>query len=349
MASLTGKYKKIETALWKRVSARVVAVASRASSFLKRAKRACSQGLTVLVVEDSAKPPKGVTISYLGLGLGCAGLASLLALTIVFSFGAHSEGLKAEDSGGELGAARAELDQYREGANKLADAYVSLSKPLSELAASVQKPKATKSLFAPLLSASGAAAGKVSRLRGEAKGIAEASAGLEAAIAPIEELGDAVASMDAIKQTVPALWPLKDSIGHLSATYGPNPDPFTGVPYFHKGIDCSNYREGDLIVATAEGTVVFAGVQGGYGRSVVISHPNGYFTRYGHMQRILVRDGQKVTQGQTIGVVGNTGHTTGPHTHYEVWMGNELVDPIDYLWSKNDRKAPEGTIPFGTE
>ena len=351
MGSLTSRYKKIETAAFKRASARIAVVASRAKVGFLRVGRGCSQGLTILVVEDSAKPPRGIRISYLGLGLCFVGLVGLFSLTILFSIGAHSVGTKVAGSGGDLSTARQELDQLRESAVGLADAYASLSKPLASISgagvSAVEKPKA-KIGFDPIRAAASAIS-RSSKLRSEVKSIAETSAGLEAAISPLEELGMAAASMNAVKRTVPALWPIKDSAGHLSATYGPNPDPFTGVPYFHKGIDCSNYREGDPIVATADGVVVFAGVQGGYGRMVLLAHPNGYFSRYGHMQRISVHGGQSVVQGQVIGLVGNTGHTTGPHTHYEVIIGNKLVDPIDYLWSKEDRKAPEGTVPFGQE
>jgi len=304
-------------------------------------------GVTILVVEDSATPPKGVKISYFGLGLCIAGFIGIMSFTAIFAIGAFSEKSRMLDSGGELATARKELDSYREGAIALSEAYAALSRSLSAVASSVQKEK-PKAGFAPLLAVA-SAADKASKYRGEARGIAEASAGLEAAIAPLEELGKFAGSMAEIEKRVPALWPIKGSTGHLSATYGPNPNPFTGEPYFHPGIDCSNYREGDPIVATADGVVVFAGSYYGYGRSVVLDHPNGYFTRYGHMQRILVRDGQRVKQGQVIGIVGNTGNSTGPHVHYEVFIGNTRTDPIDYLWAAEDRKAPEGTVPFGQE
>lgn len=348
MRSLTRSYKKKETALFKLFSARASSAAAKALAAARRRLRGARQGLTVLVLDDSTREPRGITLSYLGLGLGFLGFAAILALTIAFSFGILRGDARAAGSGGELEAARAELDRYRRSAAALSEAYASLSRPLSELSGGARAGAGGNgsSLLASLR-ASGAAA--AARLRGELQGMAEASAGLEAAIGPLEELGKAAASMEAVKPTVPALWPIKSSLGHLSATYGPNPNPFTGDPYFHTGIDCSTYRRGDPIVATADGTIAFSGSYYGYGLCVLISHPNGYFTRYGHMDKLLVRRGQQVKQGQTIGILGNTGHTTGPHVHYEVLIGGKLADPIDYLWSLEDRKAPEGTIPFGME
>jgi len=343
---LTRSYKKKETALFKLFSARASSAAAKALAAARRRLRGARQGLTVLVLDDSTREPRGITLSYLGLGLGFLGFAAILALTIAFSFGILRGDARAAGSGGELEAARAELDRYRRSAAALSEAYASLSRPLSELSGGARASGNGSSLLASLR-ASGAAA--AARLRGELQGMAEASAGLEAAIGPLEELGKAAASMEAVKPTVPALWPIKSSLGHLSATYGPNPNPFTGDPYFHTGIDCSTYRRGDPIVATADGTIAFSGSYYGYGLCVLISHPNGYFTRYGHMDKLLVRRGQQVKQGQTIGILGNTGHTTGPHVHYEVLIGGKLADPIDYLWSLEDRKAPEGTIPFGME
>jgi hypothetical protein len=94
----------------------------------------------------------------------------------------------------------------------------------------------------------------------------------------------------------------------------------------HTGIDYSA-PIGTPIFATAGGTVEFAGWRGGYGKLVIIRHPNGYQTYYGHCSRLLVRKGAHVKQGQSIARVGRTGQATGPHVHYEVRIKNEPVNP----------------------
>jgi murein DD-endopeptidase MepM/ murein hydrolase activator NlpD len=114
--------------------------------------------------------------------------------------------------------------------------------------------------------------------------------------------------------------------------FGQNENPFTGQYYIHKGIDLSTYRQGDPIVATADGQVVAVDYDaGGFGNNVIIRHKHGFYTRYGHMLSIRVQTGQRVQQGEVIGYIGNTGLSTGPHVHYEVHIGSDVVDPYKYL------------------
>jgi murein DD-endopeptidase MepM/ murein hydrolase activator NlpD len=110
------------------------------------------------------------------------------------------------------------------------------------------------------------------------------------------------------------------------------PNPFTGLYYIHKGIDISTYRQGDPIVATADGQVVTVDFDaGGFGNNVIIRHKHGFYTRYAHMLSFTVRVGQRVQQGEVIGYIGNTGLSTGPHLHYEVHIGSDVVDPYKYI------------------
>jgi murein DD-endopeptidase MepM/ murein hydrolase activator NlpD len=98
----------------------------------------------------------------------------------------------------------------------------------------------------------------------------------------------------------------------------------------HEGIDIGA-PTGTPIWAAAGGTVFYAGWEGGYGNLTVIDHGNGLATAYGHQSRIVVATGQTVTRGQVIGYVGSTGHSTGPHLHFEVRVNGTPVDPLGYL------------------
>ena len=98
----------------------------------------------------------------------------------------------------------------------------------------------------------------------------------------------------------------------------------------HEGIDIAA-PTGTPISAAASGTVIYAGWMGGYGNLVVIDHGNGLATAYGHQSSIAVGAGTYVSQGQTIGYVGSTGHSTGPHVHFEVRVNGSPVDPLGYL------------------
>lgn len=116
----------------------------------------------------------------------------------------------------------------------------------------------------------------------------------------------------------------------VSSGYGPRPDPFGGPPRVHQGIDFSA-TSGTPILASADGVVVIASDQSGYGNCTVIDHGNGLATLYGHQSRYNVEIGDKVTRGQVIGFVGSTGHSTGPHLHWEVREFGQPVDPVPFL------------------
>ena len=98
----------------------------------------------------------------------------------------------------------------------------------------------------------------------------------------------------------------------------------------HEGIDLGA-AYGSPIAAAAAGVVIYAGWESGYGNLVVIDHGGGLATAYGHQSRIAVSVGQSVSQGETIGYVGSTGHSTGPHLHFEVRVNGQAVDPFGYL------------------
>lgn len=112
----------------------------------------------------------------------------------------------------------------------------------------------------------------------------------------------------------------------LSSGFGMRFHPVLGYSRMHQGVDFAA-RTGTPILASAGGMVVFSGWGGGYGNVVVLDHGKGMRTRYAHMHRIGVRNGQRVEQGQNIGQVGSTGLSTGPHLHYEVWQNGKPVDP----------------------
>jgi murein DD-endopeptidase MepM/ murein hydrolase activator NlpD len=111
-----------------------------------------------------------------------------------------------------------------------------------------------------------------------------------------------------------------------SSGYGWREDPINRRHKFHHGTDYRGKR-GTPIVAAGDGTVIFAGRRGGYGRCVFIDHGNGVITRYAHMQKVEVKEGDRVVAGARIGALGSTGRTTGAHLHFEVRLDGRAVDP----------------------
>lgn len=124
-------------------------------------------------------------------------------------------------------------------------------------------------------------------------------------------------------------WPVP-SCTYLTSRFGLRIHPVYGTQKSHTGIDIGA-ASGATIVAADGGTVTMAGVNGGYGNCVMIDHGNGYKTLYGHMSSIAVTNGQTVSKGDTVGYVGSTGVSTGPHCHFEVWSGGSRIDPEQFF------------------
>ncbi|HTV97232.1 MAG TPA: M23 family metallopeptidase [Steroidobacteraceae bacterium] len=130
------------------------------------------------------------------------------------------------------------------------------------------------------------------------------------------------------QQVYPEGRPVQD--GWISSYFGRRPDPFTGYLAMHKGIDFAG-PEGTKVTAVAAGLVTFAGERAGYGEMVEINHGNGLATRYAHNERLLVKQGDMVSKGQEVALMGSTGHSTGPHLHFEVLKNGTQVDPLRYV------------------
>ncbi|MCG8475463.1 MAG: M23 family metallopeptidase [Cytophagales bacterium] len=132
--------------------------------------------------------------------------------------------------------------------------------------------------------------------------------------------------------SIPAIQPVSNKeLKRLSSGFGMRMHPILKRKIRHHGFDYSAPR-GTPIYATGDGVVKKLRRNGAYGIQVMIDHGYGYMTRYAHMQKYIVKRGQKVKRGQCIGYVGNTGRSTAPHLHYEVLKNNKPVNPINYIF-----------------
>jgi murein DD-endopeptidase MepM/ murein hydrolase activator NlpD len=126
---------------------------------------------------------------------------------------------------------------------------------------------------------------------------------------------------------LPSAWPVN---GRLMGGYGVRSDPFSGEGAMHTGVDISA-PQGTPVKVTADGIVIHAGWNGGYGRCVIVDHGNNYQTWYAHLSRMDVIEGQEIRQGEILGAVGTSGRSTGSHLHYEVRIGSTPVNPYRFL------------------
>jgi murein DD-endopeptidase MepM/ murein hydrolase activator NlpD len=127
---------------------------------------------------------------------------------------------------------------------------------------------------------------------------------------------------------LPTVWP---HTGKINNEFGFRRNPFGGRTYeFHPGMDIDGER-GEQVLAPANGTVIKAGVTGGYGNMIEVDHGNGISTRYGHLSKIEVAVGDTVTRGELIGLIGSTGRSTGPHLHFELRLFSRSINPRYFL------------------
>ena len=174
---------------------------------------------------------------------------------------------------------------------------------------------------------------------GEGAGVSAQIPDLSAMLNQLEQRADLRESQLAALENVILTRELKEAIhpegrpvssGYISSYFGERADPFDGLEKFHKGVDFAGALGSD-VVAVAAGVVTWAGERSGYGRLVEINHGDGYTTRYAHNERTLVAVGQTVKRGESIALMGSTGHSTGPHVHFEVLHNGRQVDPLSFI------------------
>ena len=157
--------------------------------------------------------------------------------------------------------------------------------------------------------------------------ISRASAGQQE---EFESLLKSLEDQQNLLASTPAIRPLsRDVKSWVTSRFGYRKSPFTGRRELHKGLDIAS-RKGTPILATADGVVTFAGKKGLLGNTIVIDHGHGMKTRYGHNHKLLKKRGDKVKRWDPIALMGSTGRSTGPHTHYEVHLNGIPVNPEKY-------------------
>jgi len=142
----------------------------------------------------------------------------------------------------------------------------------------------------------------------------------------VEHARSGVERREALAAATPSIWPVT---GWLSSTFGSRTDPFGGSADFHTGIDIAA-DAGEPVRASGDGLVTTAQASGNYGRLVVLDHGFGIATRYGHLSRFAVTEGQQVRKGDIIGYVGSPGRSTSPHLHYELLLNGRQANPVSH-------------------
>lgn len=331
----TRGYKRVENTIIRSIGHSIKRLFLCVVSLVSRFFRGGRRKLTIMVVPHSQKQVVNFQTTVFSLFFFILIIGGIITSFFWFSRQSISTSQDLAKLRDESRSARASLDQLKDETGNLVKAarrfQAAFSGTLSLIGidydGDVSKSNIQTGDLSSLFNVRETAQGSVR----EAAEIQRLTGYLEDAVQPIEEIGKLLDSQSALFSDIPSLWPIRGGIGHISMPFGQNKHPFTGQWYIHKGIDLSTYRAGDSILATADGQIVTAEYDPGFGYYIIIKHKHGFYTRYAHMSSFRVQRGQYVQQGQIIGYIGNTGVSTGPHLHYEVHIGSDVVDPMKYL------------------
>lgn len=295
----------------------------------------CDSKLTIMIVPHSQSKPVNFQTNVFALCFGVVLIVGIVSSFVYFNKKAAGSNAEISRLMNENRQTLASLDELRDENNNLLQTakrfQTSLSQSLSLLGINSSNSVSKASMGDSDLSSLFDTQSQVTGSTKEASDIRQLNSYLESAVQPIEQIGKMLESQETLFTDIPNIWPIRGGIGHISMQFGQNIHPITGQWYIHKGLDFSTWRSGDPIVATANGQVVTVGFDFSFGNYVIIKHKHGIYTRYCHMQTTRVKKGEFVSQRQTIGTIGNTGITTGPHLHYEVHIGSDVVDPAKYV------------------
>ena len=295
--------------------------------------------LTLALIPHTARAARKFEMSRFSLAAIVAALAVLVGVAL-FAAGRYGvTALRAASLDARLADANKSIDTLRESTEKLLSETAKFEEKLGQVVGIAQAKGKTDAVpgSADILKTAGLSdliSGQlsddpVSRDVLRLDGVAGT---LDKSLPSLDNIANVLATQKDIMTEIPNIWPIKGNLGHITMYFGQNENPFsTGQWYLHTGIDISTYRQGDPILATADGKVIDVHYDASLGNSVTIQHSHGFTTRYGHMRSFAVKKGQRVAQGDVIGYLGNTGKTTGPHLHYEVYLGTSLIDPLRFL------------------
>ena len=327
-------YKQLENGIVQKVNAVFTIVGRHALAVLIAVWRFLIRRYTVVFVPHSEKKVYNFHVNILAMICFLLVIGGIVG-AFFWSGASYQEArLALAGTDGRLRNAQASLDQLRDETTNLLLEARNFEMALSGVLATIGPDSG--------LGAAGSSAGDLGAffnvretpegMLREADDVRRLASYLSDVTEPIKEIGSLLGSKDVILSDIPSIWPVSGGAGRVTMRFGHNRHPFSGQFYLHNGIDISTGRAGDAIVAAANGQVVSVNYDPtGYGNYIIIRHRHGYYTRYAHLLSTRVRLGQRVQQGDIIGNLGNTGMSTGPHLHFEVIVGSDVVDPLEYM------------------
>ena len=297
-----------------------------------------TQVFTVIVVSDHSQAVRKFRVprrwlANLAYGAGAVALVVLLTLGHYFALlGSASENAVLKEENAQLRSQillvqekvahiSATLDRVERFDAKLRTAVTQLQDPERNLAIG---PVGGADVEAQIPGPAPAAEASLTALPGKLSSLETEAGRQEQSLRELQEYFDDQRSLLA---STPSIWPAR---GWVTSDFGTRLDPYTAERRMHQGLDIAT-PHGQPVYTPSDGTVVFAGTEGGYGKVLVLDHGYGVKTRYGHLSEIFVRTGERVRRGDKVAAVGNTGRSTGPHLHYEVRVNGIPENPRKFI------------------
>lgn len=307
-------------------------------SVISRVGRMLTQKFTIMLIPHSERGVVNFHVNALVLAFGVILFASVVGGFVYLSSVHIGSSAIVEQQREEIAASQANLDAVIQEVQtvlqsakvfdeELVDTINGLGIQQSDAAVTAAVSRGDLASFFDIQTVSDDRVREVDELR-------RLAATLEGAVDPLREVRSVIESQQNLLSDIPNFWPIGSGLGRVTMEFGPNIHPITGQWYLHKGLDIAG-PPGLPVVASADGKVVEMGYDPGYGFYIFLRHKYGFRTRYSHLQEILVTEGQDVVQGERIGILGNTGISTGPHLDFIVMLGTDVVDPAVFLTISN--------------
>jgi murein DD-endopeptidase MepM/ murein hydrolase activator NlpD len=303
-----------------------------------------TKSYTVIIVPDDGRNMNQKTIktSFIKKGLVVAGLTLGLVVGIAnyvynITYTATKEHqelmnyrMTVSEQGKKIDELAKKTEALKQTINGLNDLENSVKKQLKKAGGKVETSKnVIKTDATSNVSMGGITMNGVSKLEALIEQNISLETNVKATKSELVALNSELKSHNYRVEVTPSRWPVAEG-GTITSYYGKRSNPFGGGYDFHPGLDIgASY--GSPIVATASGRVTRAGWYGGYGKYVAITHDFGYSSAYGHMSKIVVSPGEYVKKGETIGYLGSTGYSTGPHLHFEIKYYGKTLNPLKYI------------------
>jgi len=327
------EYKRLENKLVQRVKDLFIMAVSLIAGIFKAIGRFLTRRYTIVFVPHSEKKVYNLHVTVLSLACFLLVVFGFFGAFFMYGTSYNSSVYTMATKDGRLRDTQASLDQLRDETAMLFREARNFENVLSDVLSALglsSGNNVNQNTPGDLTSFLGIRETPEGMLQ-EVDDIRRLSSYLSQAVEPIKEIGTLLDTQSALLTEIPSIWPVKGGIGNITMFFGQNINPISGQYYIHKGIDIATHRSGDPVVAAAEGQVVTAEYAYDFGNYIIIRHKHGYYTRYAHLQSFRAKVGQQVQQNEVIGYIGNTGISTGPHLHYEVHIGSDVVDPYRYI------------------